>query len=1392
MPATPAATAAHPPEKTAEELPISAHREAILRHIREHRVTHIQGETGCGKSTQVPKYIMEDAEAQKRAGRSDGITKIVVTQPRRMAAITLARRVASELGEDLGKTVGYKISGDSVAGKLCFVTTGFLLQVLVNQPEEFSTYTHVILDEVHERSVDADLLTMLMKLLMHCSPKVRLIVMSATLQAKLFAHYFAPCEELVMAEGLHTLRQKAAPAVANEVKPIFVGVRTYPVENIFLDEIDKHFTITGGLARQGIDKALQGFWGMSSSRKGKGKGKSKNKDSGAASGFKRPEPQITQGFDELCKELVQQMARERCTMIVFLPGIADITSFYETLAPLDTSRADRRSSFEAWDDAGGATPVASSVNGGVALRIYPMHSLIPREEQEEVFKPPPAGVCHVVLASNIAESSLTLPSVCGIIDLAMRRSIQYDARRLMSCLVTTWCSQSSCKQRAGRAGRTMPGRAVRLVTRSFFEEMVEFDPPEMLNAPLTKLYLQAKQLCAKLENMWNRGLIPEGIDMDLSTPTLLLEEVVQPPSTALVEAAISELADVGCIDRPDEDALITPLGYLAMALPCELRLCRLLYLGLMLNCPCDAVAMVAGLTAADPFSTPSLLVVKDQKEYCKKLERSFAARLWCDKGRHSEPLMLRDLFCEWVQAGAPRGAKAMGAFARDWNIIPKKFEALASEAVDLCQRLAKLLNPRSTGAIAIQRLLATMRFNVDRREELVKCNYPTDAEYKKIFSEDVSLMRALICGGFSDHLLVHLKPRWAPVPCGKKKKEEQLYEIMKRQGLDLRSTVCFLNPPQELRMWGGEAAEENHQRLCEAMCGERAKRVHWDEKEKLLFFDFKGEKPKKSNKGGKGNYEEWEDEEVDPDAVIQDVCPQAHRLHQFGAGRWKFSVELHTSQVDEDWQEAQNPPPMQILEILKPSQPFLINWEVVQHTTSQEFSFGKGGKGPKKLSFVKALPDWRNPVGFACHAAGTVPAEEHLGVCASVQGLESGASAFVAGTTIIGLNHVPLLLATLDPHKWQVQLGFDLQSSEATPPVRGLKIMQYEIILPPETLTYDVLWKLNAFREAMLEALTPWDEPPRRGADNGRGPGGGYIWVGDASRQMADLLQEVWPTPDPVCKPRKLYWVPASEPLEEAHKKDTVHRWLQPLTEDLDWDSVTTSQSQGHSKGGRSSSSKQEAFARPGVDDKSAKAIGQLVDFLRSNQHEATLSSVCGRFRVGKKVINKFQDLLEVRPFSQTEELVRLVNGRNGYVKHQQGGKKGGAVGGNTPASGSRGKGAGRGGAGGKSSVGKTLAIPSSGVDRKIQELCASPGVPCLLADFDGRVRRQLQTFERRRGHGSADAAFHMLAEWVSKKERDAVRSWGSYLMVLLRNWEQKTYGEGPSARSPSSSSSLC
>lgn len=133
------------------------------------------------------------------------------------------------------------------------------------------------------------------------------------------------------------------------------------------------------------------------------------------------------------------------------------------------------------------------------FRIFVLHSLIPKDEQENaVFLPPPEGMCHVILSSNIAESSLTIPNVRYVIDFGLRRQLVYDQRRHMSCLSTCWVSQASVKQRMGRTGRVFAGYNIRLYTRGFYENMAEFDAPEMETAPLEKLYVNVKFLAAKV------------------------------------------------------------------------------------------------------------------------------------------------------------------------------------------------------------------------------------------------------------------------------------------------------------------------------------------------------------------------------------------------------------------------------------------------------------------------------------------------------------------------------------------------------------------------------------------------------------------------------------------------------------------------------------------------------------------------------------------------------------------------------------------------------------------------------------------------------------------------------------------------------------------------------
>ena len=201
-----------------EALPIAEHRHTILQSIAASQVTCIQGETGCGKSSMVPQYIVDDARARGAAA------KVIVTQPRRIAAVTLAGRVAQQRGQAVGGEVGYRIGhGDHVdcdSTAITFVTIGYLLQFLCHNPGLIRRYTHLVLDEVHERSMDSDLLVLLVKKLLDGpgAAGLRVVIMSATLQAGLFGAYFAP-------------PGRPAP------EPIFVGVRRFPVAEVFLEDL---------------------------------------------------------------------------------------------------------------------------------------------------------------------------------------------------------------------------------------------------------------------------------------------------------------------------------------------------------------------------------------------------------------------------------------------------------------------------------------------------------------------------------------------------------------------------------------------------------------------------------------------------------------------------------------------------------------------------------------------------------------------------------------------------------------------------------------------------------------------------------------------------------------------------------------------------------------------------------------------------------------------------------------------------------------------------------------------------------------------------------------------------------------------------------------------------
>jgi len=635
---------------------------------------------------------------------------------------------------------------------------------------------------------------------------------------------------------------------------------------------------------------------------------------------------------------------------------------------------------------------------------------------------------------------------------------------------------------------------------------------------------------------------------------------------ALLEAAMAELAAVGCLTSASEDAEITPLGRVAIALPCDLRICRLLYLGCLFRCPCDAIAMAAGLTAADPFSAPSLLVLKDQREYVQKLERSFAARRWCDNGTYSEPLMLHTLFAEWIRVGAPRGLKGLGQFAREWSVMPKKFESLACDAIDLTVRMMKLLAHRNTARSQIEEMLAGMHHGVDKHEDLLRVS--TWGRPERIFSGNVEKLRALLALAFSDQMLLHLNPRWAPNAQSKKKRqEEQILELIRKKKLDISRSIALFVPSGQ-----DEASMKD---LCAHMCGQQPEALHYEEKSKVAILAFG--KDHEQDRLNEGN------------ALLWDVPAPVHRLHQFGSGRYRFLVEL----------TGQDEAPV---ELFKPLQPFLLTWEVLTHPGQA----GRDGK-KKKHPTVRGMCDWRNPLGFACHADDSLPPTEFVGCCASVQGLEGGSQAFVAGATVLPLRFLPVLLGTLCPERWSLQFGVDASSGE----VRGLKILHYEIAhLPPKTLAPRVLAAVNSLRYRMREALTPaWDwesndwKPLPRGR---RGDSlGDLLDPPDLAGTLQELV-EVIPADAPALRPKRIRWrhaVHKSSCEDEWDDEDYV-RPLQPLSEYEDT----------------------AATSSAGGEREWAGLVAHLLE-----RGECLTSSLPQRIRKSKKQLEKRPDLFSLR-----------------------------------------------------------------------------------------------------------------------------------------------------------------
>ncbi|NXH30124.1 TDRD9 helicase, partial [Myiagra hebetior] len=521
------------------DMPTAKHREKIVSLIQNNSVVIVEGATGSGKSTQIPQYILDYCMKQSIP------CNIAVTQPRKISASSLARWISKERSWTLGGFVGYQLSLENVSTKetrLLYMTTGVLLQRIVSA-RSLNQFTHIFIDEVHERTEEIDfLLLVTRKLLCTNSQSVKVILMSASINSKELADYFA----LPVHNGL------------NPVCVFKVEGRPFAVEEYYLDDLKEIFDFQLHPQSLGEPVIEQKMYQVAVS--------------------------LIQSFDELEKRS-NSGTLERGSVLVFLPGLGEIRYMHSCLSD----------KYKRW-------------------QVYPLHACATLEEQSKVFSATVPGYRKVILATNIAESSVTVPDVKYVIDFCLTKILFCDKETNYQSLRLCWASKANCNQRKGRAGRVSKGYCYRLVHKAFWADCIpEKSEPEMLHCPLGATVLKLKKL-------------------DIGEPKALLATALSPPSVGDIERTILQLKELGAltacvqIEENLHDGELTFLGTVLTQLPVDLHLGKLIVLGHVFGCLEECLIIAAALSLRNFFAVP---FKKHVDAYRKKMFFAGSSRSDC-------------------------------------------------------------------------------------------------------------------------------------------------------------------------------------------------------------------------------------------------------------------------------------------------------------------------------------------------------------------------------------------------------------------------------------------------------------------------------------------------------------------------------------------------------------------------------------------------------------------------------------------------------------------------------------------------------------------------------------------------------------------------------------------
>jgi pre-mRNA-splicing factor ATP-dependent RNA helicase DHX16 len=500
-------------DETRKSLPIYAYREQFLAAMAEYQVLVVVGETGSGKTTQLPQYLHE-------AGYTKDGLKVGCTQPRRVAAMSVAARVADEMSVKVGNEVGYSIRFEnSTSDKtvIQYMTDGMLLRELMTEPD-LGGYSVVMIDEAHERGVNSDLLLGIIKDVARARPDLKLLISSATMNASKFAEYF-------------------------DDAPIFnIPGRRYPV--------DIHYT---------------------------------------------PQPEANYLAAAITTIFQIHTTQGRGDILVFLTGQEEIDAAEQNITEISRKLGNR-------------VP---------ELIICPIYANLPSELQAKIFEPTPEGARKVVLATNIAETSLTIDGIVYVIDPGFVKENIYNPATGMSKLVAVPCSRASANQRSGRAGRVGPGKCFRLYTKwAFMNEMEESTTPEIQRTNLNGVVLLLNSM---------------GIN------DLLEFDFLDPPPTETLIGALNQLFALQALNHQGE---LTKIGRQMAEFPTDPMLAKALIASSKLGCVEEVLSIVSMLSESSSlFFRP-----KDKKIHADSARARFTIK---EGGDH---FTLLNIWNQWVDS----------------------------------------------------------------------------------------------------------------------------------------------------------------------------------------------------------------------------------------------------------------------------------------------------------------------------------------------------------------------------------------------------------------------------------------------------------------------------------------------------------------------------------------------------------------------------------------------------------------------------------------------------------------------------------------------------------------------------------------------------------------------